>query len=241
MSGIRSDRSSFKEEVTSGRQLSFSRGWGISQKTLFTSKPGSGPVFVSAVPDSSHPGRFVAGPERPFRVVSGIPMADPGDNEPPIPLFITSAGKAANAGAKVYVDAFKSLTRRRDCTYSTKYDCANCVANLETGRRQIDKDTGKPRSKGGMRFFDEADGDFERVYVGQDLASHRFRNPDRLVQLIRQGTYVIPGKTADTLTSDDAVEFPCSWLTAITRYAGVNEIAWYYPLDRIDAIKNKTE
>jgi hypothetical protein len=57
--------------------------------------------------------------------------------------------------------------------------------------------------------------------------------------LIAAGTYAIPGKTAITLSSDDALEFPCSWLTAITLYAGVGEIAWYYPLDRIDAIAHR--
>lgn len=226
------DRSHFVEEKTSGRQLSFSRGWGISQTTLFTEEGPKRRSFVAAEPDPAQPGQFIAGQKRLYRTVSGIPMAEPDDSGPPVPFFIASAGMAANSGVQIYISKFKATQKSRDCTYGPKkYDCENCIKNLNTGPA-----TGV--QKGGMQFFDESLGDFDRVVVGKNLASHKIRTTERLAQLMKTGPYTIPGKTPETVSADDTYEFPCSWLTAITLYAGVGEIAWYYPLDRIYAIAN---
>lgn len=226
------DRSHFVENKTSGRNLSFSRGWGISQTTLFSNRDRPRQAYASAVPDPANPGRFMAGPSRNYLTVSGIPMSDTGDSNPPIPLFIASAAEGARQGAAIYISKFRATQKRRDCTYSSKYDCENCVRNLNPGTIQ----TGVV--KGGMQFFNEADGDFARVVVNGRIASHRFRTVDRLKELIRSGNYSVTGKSLDALDESDTHEFPCSWLTAITLYAGVGEIAWYYALDRIHAIKS---
>lgn len=227
------DRSHFVDEKTSGRNLSFSRGWGISQTTLFTERGQQRREFQSAVPDPNNPGRLMAGPQRKFLTVSGVPMSEPGDSCPPIPLFIASGAEGARQGVRIFIAKFRATQKKRDCTYATrKYDCENCVKNLRTGTLLAGVTTG------GMQHFDEASGDFERVVVNGRLASHKFRSVDRVRELVRKGNYSVSGKAVDTIDNGDTYEFPCSWLTAITLYAGVGQIAWYYALDRIHAIAN---
>ncbi|HKO53760.1 MAG TPA: hypothetical protein VJV79_38895, partial [Polyangiaceae bacterium] len=164
---------------------------------------------------------------------SGIPYAIEGDPTPPIPIGIASGVETARLGIATYVRGFLGATQKKqDCTFRTPYDCKNCVKNLNTGSPKLDA-KGSKIIKGGMKFFNEEEGDFERVIVGKDLISHRFRDLARVTALVASGAYTIKGKTVAQLTEDDALEFPCSWLTAITRYAGKGEIAWYYALNGI--------
>ena len=134
---------------------------------------------------------------------------------------------------------------KRECTFNKRDDCKNCVKNPQLG--SVTLENGKPKQRGGMTFFNEAEGDFERVLVGGNLRSHRFRSLDRVAQLLASNQYVIPSnspkpgqapvpKAVDALTESDALEFPCSWLTAVTLYAGQGEIAWYYALNAVQGV-----
>jgi hypothetical protein len=223
------DASSFKERETSGRQLSSSRGWGMTQTTFFDRPE---PKLVTTLGLDSVPPAPRPGPERRVEMRSGIPYASRQDTTVPVPFSIVSARANAKSGIAIFIDKFRNSQAKRECTFKTRHDCVNCVKNLAIGSRQTDA-TGKTISKGGMVFFKEEEGDFDRVLVKGRLASHRFRSVESVKDLVDRGDYRIPGKTVDTIGESEALEFPCSWLTAVTTYAGSGPIAWYYALNAI--------
>jgi hypothetical protein len=164
---------------------------------------------------------------------------------PPIPFVIASGIENATEGVKVFLSKFAATQAKRECTFNKRHDCKNCVKNLQVGSPTLEN--GKPKKKGGMDFFNEAEGDFQRELVDGNLRSHRFRSLDRVAQLLQSNLYVIPANTPlsgqqpvpkaiAALTESDTLEFPCSWLTAVTLYAGQGEIAWYYALNAVKGV-----
>jgi hypothetical protein len=238
------DRSSFNPNTTSGKKPSFSRGWGVSQQTFF-SRPVPGLVLADTSSGTVQPGATPPAPG--LSMNAGIPVSKSG--APPIPMVVASGIENAKIGIRTYLQAFQSTKNGthtpNECTFIARHDCVNCVKNLQLGSPQLDA-KGNPLRKGGMRFFNEAEGDFERVIVNKQLSSHRFRSLARVQQLLSPPTtgatplYAIQGKTAATVDDDDCLEFPCSWLTAVTRYAGAGEIAWYFALHAIFTLQTDT-
>ncbi|HYQ05044.1 MAG TPA: hypothetical protein VER96_40485 [Polyangiaceae bacterium] len=231
------DSSFFRERTTPGSKLSTSRGWGVSAFTTF-SKQTQLAITTGLTSNPPNPAR---GPLTDFEFFAGVPLGTEG-GPPPIPLVIASGIESATEGVKVFLSKFKGTQAKRECTFSTRHDCKNCVKNLQLGSPTLEN--GKPKVKGGMDFFNETEGDFQRELVGGNLRSHRFRSIDRVAQLIQNGLYVIPASTpvpgqkvvpkqVAALTESDTLEFPCSWLTAVTLYAGQGEIAWYYALTAV--------
>jgi hypothetical protein len=220
------DRSVFNERETSGRQPSFSRGWGMTQLTFFN-------VPVPLLPASSPEGAEADG-KAVFLMRAGIPQARDGVTSA-VPLVIASGRENARSGVALYLDKFRASQEKRECTFRIRHDCASCLRNLQTGPRKLDGG-GKPLTKGGMKFFDETQGDFDRVSVRGRLVSHRFRSLERLRQLVQSGDHQLAKSVAE-LSELDTLEFPCSWLTAVTLYAGAGEIAWYYALDAVSSFQ----
>jgi hypothetical protein len=207
-----------------------SRGWGLSQKTTFSTRK----EFVSGTLGRDRPGEKVF-----FKFADGIPLGVDGSASAPMPFFLFAAKQSAHEGAKTFIEGFDATVMKRDCTFHDKYNCEACVQHLQTGPRQLDA-KGNPVLVGGMHYFVEEQGDFARLVVGAELNSYYFRSQERLHQLLEQRHYQIPGVDVDAEITLDSREFPCSWLAAITRYAGAGPTAWYYPLDRIDAIQKGT-
>jgi hypothetical protein len=222
------DASFFKERETSGQQLSSSRGWGMTQTTFFDRRER---LVLTAGLDASPPAP-AAGPTVNVRMNSGIPYASPGDKSAPVPFVIASARENAKSGIGIYIDKFRASQAKRECTFVTRHDCVNCVKNLAVGSRQLNA-SGNSVVKGGMVFFKEEEGNFDRVLVNGRVASHRFRDVEDVKDLVASGNYSLPGKTLATISEADTLEFPCSWLTAVTNYAGTGQIAWYYALNAI--------
>jgi len=222
------DASFFKERETSGQQLSSSRGWGMTQTTFFD-RPEQ--LTLTDGLDANPPAP-VAGAKATVIMRSGIPYAQPGDRTAPVPFVIASARANAKSGIAIYIDKFRASQAKRECTFNTRHDCKTCVQNLAVGSRQVDA-AGNSVVKGGMVFFKEEEGNFDRVLVNGRVASHRFRDVEDVKNLVAAGKYAIPGKTLATISESDTLEFPCSWLTAVTNYAGTGQIAWYYALNAI--------
>lgn len=219
------DRSHFVERATGGR-FSFSRGWGISQTTFFDDRVR---IRLTDGLSATPPAPVAQTADTDVEMHSGVPFSPPDAAEARVPFVLASAAANAKTGINLYIGKFRATRAKRECTFKVRHDCRNCTKNLNVGSEKLD-DKGKPLVKGGMKFFNEEEGDFERVLVNGFLQSHRFRTLDRVKALVTSGDYTIPGKTADTVGESERLEFPCSWLTAITMYAGAGEIAWYYAL-----------
>lgn len=227
----------FEEQNTFGSKLSSSRGWGIGQKTFFND-----PVKLAVTLGlDQNPVAPAEGPVRSITMHSGIPYAGADDTTTPVPFVLTSGRAGAKIGAEALLDAFSGTQLKRECTFRTRHDCNSCVQNLQIGSFQLD-DKGRTVRRGGMVFFKEDEGNFARVIVGGKLVSHRFLPLDQLKSMVDLGTYTVVKKANDgttsvvpssALTEADTLEFPCSWLSAITLYAGRGQNAWYYPLNGI--------
>lgn len=223
------DASFFKERETSGQQLSSSRGWGMTQTTFFET-----PALkvASTIGLDATPPAPTKGPDEKVNMHSGIPYPLEGTNQTVVPFVLTSARENAKSGIAIFISKFQNTQAKRECTFKTRHDCATCSQQLAVGSRQTDAN-GKTINRGGMVFFKEEEGDFDRVLVNGRIASHRFRSVESVKDKVASGDYSIPGKTVSTITEADTLEFPCSWLTAITNYAGAGQIAWYYALNGI--------
>jgi hypothetical protein len=230
----------FEEQKTLGQQLSSSRGWGIGQKTFFTEVV---QVKVTLGLDKNPPALAESANAVPVTMRSGIPYATAGASTVPIPFALTSGRAGAKSGALALLDAFSVTQLKRECSFKDRHECSKCVKNLTTGDFQRD-DKGRIVRRGGMAFFKEEEGNFARVIVNGELVSHRFSTLEAMKDLVSRDLYraVRPGSTASVPAADlnesDTLEFPCSWLSAITRYAGKGQNAWYYPLNGIFFLQN---
>lgn len=241
----------FLEQKADPTRMSTSRGWGFGQKTFFEI-----PVKLATTAGLDlKPPVPTEGPQQRVTFHSGIPYAEVGEPVP-VPFVITSGRAAAKIGTKTLMGAFANTVKKRDCTLppGQRFDCVNCLKNpaMKLGTRQRDAKDRVVR-KGGMAFFNDAEGVFQRHLVEGKLKSHRFDSLETVKDLVARGVHQIvddppPAPTAvrpplrrkqvDELGEGDTIEFPCSWLTAITLYAGAGEVAWYYALNGIFFLQN---
>lgn len=218
---------SFDEEATPARKLSTSRGWGATQFTLFDGD-------VALVNDS--------GKTETYALHAGIPFSDNSPTKRPLPLAISSAHQNLVEGTSLYLKNFAGA--KRECSFEPSgaatsgrsYDCKNCAKRLKTG-------PSTPKA-GGIKSFDDAQGDFERL--SGTGALYRIRTMERLRELLsppkagEQGVFKLPNARVPELANEaDLNEFPCSWLAAIIRYSGISRRGFDYMLEAIDTMKSK--
>lgn len=209
--GAGNDRSMFTEQLTDPTVWSSSRGWGLTQKTFF---------------GEPTPLRQFKGGRREFIMHAGIPYAGPNDKERPNPAPIASAKWNMGAGVELYLRNFNVSLSRRDCTYKVPYKCSQCVKNFKVTPQGSTDTNGKftPKRKVSSILFDDDQTDFRPVKGdGLGAISYRMSNSTRMNELIAQGEYTSGG--------GDGTEFPCSWITAIIRYAGSGNQAYWYGLE----------
>lgn len=217
---------SFDEEVTPAQKLSTSRGWGATQFTLFEGE-------IKLLNEDSV--------EEVYTVHAGIPFSDKQPTKRPLPLALSSAEQNLVEGTTLYLRGFVGI--KRECSFkpdgvaSSKrsYDCKNCAKRLVAGPFSP--------APGGIKAFDDAKGDFERL-VGT-TALYKMRSLDRLRELLRKptapgqiGIFTLPdARGADDANEADLNEFPCSWLASIIRYSGVSRRGFDYMLEGVDTLK----
>ncbi len=207
------DRSMFTEQLTDPTIWSSSRGWGFTQKTFF-----GNPV----------PMRQFKGGRREFIMHAGIPYASPDDKERPNPAPIASAKWNVGAGVELYIRNFNASLANRDCTYKVPYKCSQCVQNFKVtpfGSKDV-KGKFTPQRDVSSILFDETKTDFRPVkHPSLGAISYRMINTERMNELVAQGEYTSGG--------GDGTEFPCSWITAVIRYAGSGRQAYLYGLEAL--------
>lgn len=209
--GPKQDKSMFKEQLTDPTRWSASRGWGMTQKTYFD-KP------ITAF---QHKGKM-----REFVVHAGIPYASPGDTERPNPAPIAAAKWNLGAGVGLYIQNFNASLTHRDCTYKQLYNCSQCLKNFKLTPEGSKDVNGKftPKRQDSSILFDDIKTEFERVKgPNHTTISYRMNNTTHMNQLIAKGEYTSGG--------GDGTEFPCSWITAVIRYAGSGDQAYWYGLE----------
>lgn len=221
------DKSIFKENITNPERWSFSRGWGLTQKTFF---------------DKQEKLLDANGTTRDFDMRSGIPYVAPGDTARPMPEVISSARANMGAGVKLYLQNFQVSLRQRDCTYKQPYQCTQCAKNLKLVPLGSSKG-GKfvPQRKDSSILFDDAKSDFERVKKdGMGTISYRMKDGDRVRDLVSKGEYKVDGYDG-SVSAPEAVrtEFPCSWITNVIRYAGSGDQAYWYGLEALWTMAGK--
>lgn len=218
--------SAFNELTTPGRSLSKSRGWGASQITFF---------------ETGTPARLKdeSGIERRFVLHSGVPYAEPNATARPLPLAIKSAEENTVQGIKLYIQNFAASSVKRECSFepsatpvsSRSFDCRNCAKHLKTGPGR--------RGDEGIRVFDDAEGDFERVIVDGG-PRYRMRDIERLRELLRTGFFrLADGRAPEEARQEDLNEFPCSWLAAVMRYSGSGRRPFDYMLEAIEVLQKR--
>ena len=213
------DKSIFKEQLTDPTRWSASRGWGLTQKTFFDA-----PVKMK---DKN-------GKMRDYEMHAGIPYTAKGDTVRPNPEPIASAKWNMGAGVGLYLQNFNFSQAHRDCTFNQPYNCSKCVKNF-TLTPQGTKDTkGKftPKRQDSSILFDDAKTDFAPVKSPKlGAIGYRMINAERMKALIAKGEY--------TATGGDGTDFPCSWITAVIRYAGSGNQAYWYGLEAMWTMAGK--
>ncbi|HMA94831.1 MAG TPA: hypothetical protein VKP30_19205, partial [Polyangiaceae bacterium] len=212
----------FDEAETPAKVLSTSRGWGATQFTLF------------------HTGRHgllkdETGASVKFTIVDGIPFSTASSTKRPLPLCIQSAEENLVEGTKLFLDGFRPPPHR-ECSYQQggapssghSYACAACAKRLRTGPYRV--------IGGGVHTFDDAQGDFERIpKLGGP--TYKLRSLARLRELLDSGYFALPdGRTSAQVTDADLIEFPCSWLSCVARYAGTTRRGFDYMLEAIETL-----
>jgi hypothetical protein len=232
------DKSNFGERETSAKQLSFSRGWGITGLTKFEA--------AETLPDEN-------GANRAYNFHSGIPYVAAGPSQS-TPKFIKSAKENLKNGIALFLDNFNSATQRmQDCTFKTPYDCKECAkAFPPTPLGDVKPDPKDPtksifvlKRKVSAVMFDDASTGFVRHFIGKgSLVSYAMRSAEELADLLTRGEHKLPG--IDTtqpvllqLVASDLLEFPCSWITAVLRYAGAGDQAYWYALQALWEVAGK--
>jgi uncharacterized coiled-coil protein SlyX len=221
------DKSMFKENITNPERWSFSRGWGLTQKTFF-----DGPMKM----------RDANGKMRDYEMHAGIPYVPTGDTTRPLPEAISSARANMSSGVSLYLQTFNYSQQKRDCTYKQPYDCAKCARNFAAVPRGSMKG-GKfvPERKDSSILFDDAKTDFERVKKeGHGTIAMRMKDGDKVRDLVNRGEYKVDGYDGSS-SAPEAVrtEFPCSWVTSVLRYAGSGEQAYLYGLEAVWTVAGK--
>lgn len=212
------DKSMFKEQMTDPTRWSASRGWGFTQKTYFDKE--------QTMMDKS-------GDTRKYEMYAGLPYSPKGTLSRPNPLSIASAKANLSAGVDLYLHNFNAAPARRDCTYKQPYQCSQCVKNFKVtplGEKDA-KGNFKPTRKESSILFDDAKTDFERIKSPTlGTIALRMNNAERMKELVDKGDYKNAG---------DGTDFPCSWITAVIRYAGSGEQAYLYGLEALWTMAGK--
>jgi uncharacterized coiled-coil protein SlyX len=213
------DKSIFKEQLTDPTRWSASRGWGLTQKTFF---------------DAPMKMRDRNGKIREYEMHAGIPYVANGDMVRPNPDPIASAKANMAAGVGLYLQNFNVSKARRDCTFKEPYNCSKCVKNFNLTPQGTRNDKGKftPTRKDSSILFDDAKTDFERV-TDEKLGAiaYRMNKAERMKELVAKGEYTAPG--------GNGTDFPCSWITAVIRYAGSGNQAYLYGLEAMWTMAGK--
>lgn len=178
-----------------------------------------------------------AGREQALMLHSGVLYADVNSPERPLPLAIKSVQENTVQGIKLYIKNFAASSVRRECSFepsatpvsSRSFDCRNCARHLRTGPGR--------KGKEGIRVFEDAEGDFERV-VARSGPRYRMRSLERLRELLGTRLFrLADGRTAEDAREEDLNEFPCSWLAAVMRYSGSGRRPFDYMLEAIETLQ----
>lgn len=213
----------FDERLTPARVLSTSRGWGATQFTLFNTARHRTLRNESGNPVS-------------YEIIAGIPFATASNPGRPLPLLIQSAEENIRQGTELFLRGFGGA--RRECSFrpggaavsDRSYECIGCARRLRTGPSRL--------AGGGVRTYDDAQGDFERL-PGAAGPLFKLRQMTRLRELLRSGFFrLADARTAEQATEADLLEFPCSWLACVIRYASVSRRGFDYMLEAIETMSN---
>jgi hypothetical protein len=184
---------------------------------------------------------------------SGIPYVDSGSARP-LPKFIASPKENLKTGVRLYLEGFDDGTQREnDCTCKTPYDCTSCSRNFapvpEGDFRPSAKDKTKtifvPKRKVSAIMFDDKKTDFERHRVEKmGLVSYSVKTFEKIEMLVKKGEHELLGTDAtaplaEQIKDESRIEFPCSWVTAVLRYAGSGDQAYWYALEALWTVAGK--
>ena len=217
--GPSEDKSMFKEHLTNPARWSASRGWGFTQKTYF---------------DAPVKARDKNGKMREYEMHAGIPYVAKGDLERPNPEPIASAKWNLAAGVGLYLQNFNYSPSHRDCTYKQPYQCSKCVKNFQVTPLGTFDAKGKftPTRKDSSILFDDGKTEYERVkHPTMGTIALRMTNAEKMKDLVAKGEYTAGG--------GDGTDFPCSWITAVIRYAGSGNQAYWYGLEAMWTMQGK--
>ncbi len=213
------DKSIFKEQLTDPTRWSASRGWGFTQKTFF---------------DAPVTARDKNGKMRDYEMHAGIPYTAKGDTVRPNPEPIFSAKRNIGAGVGLYLQNFNFSKAHRDCTFKQPYNCSKCVKNFKLTPQGTVGDNGRftPKRQDSSILFDEAKTEFAPVKEPKlGTIAYKMINAERMKELVAKGEYSAPG--------GDGTDFPCSWITAVIRYAGSGNQAYLYGLESMWTMAGK--
>jgi hypothetical protein len=235
------DRSVFTEHLTSPKRWSASRGWGLTQKTYF---------------DEAEKIQDANGSVRDYQMQSGIPYVGKGDKVRPNPITIGTAKGNLSTGIRLFLSNFDTGTiRHRDCTFKQQFKCSECVKNFSlVPQGKFDEKTKKfvPKRQVSAIMFDDVETDFERIRQGGKpdgrAISYRLKNEGKqegkLRKLLEGGNYTIAGFDPKVnpdapLPEEHLSEFPCSWITAVIRYCGSGDQAYWYGMESMWTMAGK--
>jgi|GEM_PF-2643822 len=192
-----------------------SRGWGFSQLT---------PPFI---PDSVQAAYYVLKPDGTMEDHStatepapktrrGLPVMN--RDEDFIPAYIASVDNNLLGGITVFAQKFAATPAKRNCTFTKKHDCDNCLSRFETGDFSFDQKLYYIISPAGYQTIRD---DMVRASVpAESLPLEPTPRPDT------SDTNVISKWREDE--KKKRAEWPCSWLSARLAYGGVSEQSFKY-------------
>ena len=171
---------------------------------------------------------------REYEMHAGIPYVAKGDMVRPNPEPIFSAKSNMGAGVGLYLQNFNFSKAHRDCTFKQPYNCSTCVKNFKLTPQGTVSDKGKftPKRQDSSILFDEAKTEFAPVKDPKlGTIAYKMINAERMKELVAKGEY--------TASGGDGTDFPCSWITAVIRYAGSGNQAYWYGLEAMWTMAGK--